>query len=568
MKVALCWHMHQPYYRDELHGEYSLPWVYLHAIKDYSDMAWHLEQNPKMRLVVNFTPVLLEQLLDYEQRVAAFIERQEPMNDPLLNLLAGVTPIPQTAKERQQIIANCRRCNAATMITPWPAYRELVEHADNVTQKATYPGACRYFSHQYFYDLLTWYHLTWLGHSLKQDKRARRLLDKAVNFTADDRMDLLQIIYECLRDIIPRYKALADRDQIEISMTPWGHPIVPLLHDFSNMSCAQPDAPHPQERVYPAGHERTHWHMQQGIAFFESCFGRKPNGVWLPEGGLSQDALELLDEFEIKWTASGESVWRNSASLSHISKDDIDSKRGLFQAYRSRPSNVRMFFRDDGLSDLIGFEYRGWSAKDAVANFSSHIGNISKFLGDDADDHLISVILDGENAWEYFPDNAFHFLRHFYHEMVNNEQIEPITLNEACAQLPCAQLEHICPGSWVYGTFSTWIGEQDKNRAWDLLVQAKRCYDNVLANKQLDEERATQLARQLAICEGSDWFWWFGEHNAAESVHDFDNLYRHQLRMFYKLLDMPPPPSLNEPISSGNDSPAWSDSGAMRRNVG
>jgi len=273
---------------------------------------------------------------------------------------------------------------------------------------------------------------------------------------------LLEIIQECLHDIIPRYMALADRGQIELSMTPWGHPIVPLLHDFNNMDCSQPDAPHPRERIYPDGRERTRWHMQHGIELFKSCFGKKPAGVWLSEGGISQDALELLDEFDIRWTASGESVWHNSAILSHINEDDIDSKRGLFKAYQNKTSGSRIFFRDDGLSDLIGFEYRNWDTEDAVANFAMHLNNINTFLGDQADDCVVSVIMDGENAWEYFPDNAFHFIDQLYSEITTNEEIEPITFSEAANSLPTTPMDQICAGSWVYGTFSTWIGSKEK----------------------------------------------------------------------------------------------------------
>lgn len=566
MKLAFCWHMHQPYYRDELHGQYRLPWVYLHAMKDYSDMAWHLEQHPDMRLVVNFAPVLLEQLMDYAQRVDQFMQHGEPMNDRMLNLLAGATPIPRDGKGRYKIITDCQRCNTDTMIKPWSAYKALVDYADTLTRKAKKKfRALTYFSEQYFYDLLVWYHLTWLGHGLKQDARAKRLIKKAGYFTADDRRELLELIHECLRDIIPRYRALAEREQIELSMTPWGHPIVPLLHDFDNMSCSQPDAPRPREGNYPNGRERSRWHMRHGIEVFESCFGKKPAGVWLSEGGISQDAVALLDEFNIAWTASGEAVWHNSATLSLIHDEDINSKRGLFSTYQNNQSNCRLFFRDDGLSDLIGFEYRNWATNDAVANFAMHITNISKFLGEQADDCIINVIMDGENAWEYFPDNAFQFIDRLYEEITTNEEIQPITFSEAVNRLPTSPMDKICPGSWVYGTFSTWIGSKEKNKAWDLLVEAKHCYDHVLSSSLLDEKRAGQAARQLAICEGSDWFWWFGDHNPADSVHDFDELYRRQLRMLYQLLDLLPPPSLDIPISRGSRH-ADKGSGAMLRN--
>jgi alpha-amylase/alpha-mannosidase (GH57 family) len=567
MKLALCWHMHQPYYRDELHGHYRLPWVYLHAMKDYSDMAWHLEQHPDMKVTVNFAPVLLEQLIDYARQIDSFLQHGEPMADHLLNLLAGAVPIPKNSLERSKIIIDCQRCNESTMIDPWPEFRALVDYAEALTKDSTKNiEALPYFSKQYFYDLLTWYHLTWLGHGFRQEKTAQRLIKKARHFNADDRGELLELIRECLDGIIPRYRALAESGQIELSMTPWGHPIIPLLHDFDNMACSQPDDRRPKEKKYPGGKERSRWHMKHGLEVFESCFGNKPDGVWLSEGSISHDALELLDEFNIKWTASGESVWLNSARLSKLDEDQISSKRGLFRPYQDDALKCRMFFRDDGLSDLIGFEYRNWNTEDAVANFSMHISNIAKFLGEDADDSVISVIMDGENAWEYFPDNAFRFLDRLYTEIETSKDIEAVTFNEVVGKLPPVKMDRICPGSWVFGTFSTWIGSKEKNRAWDLLVEAKHCFDHAMSGSRLSDLQKEQATRQLAICEGSDWFWWFGEYNASESVQDFDRLYRRQLRMLYQLLGLLPPSSLDIPISRGNLN-GMGESGTMRRNI-
>jgi alpha-amylase/alpha-mannosidase (GH57 family) len=567
MKLVLCWHMHQPYYRDELHGEYQLPWVYLHAMKDYTDMAWHLEQHPKMRLVVNFAPVLLEQLLDYAAQISAFLDTGKPINDRLLGLLAGTTPIPADTRERHRIIKDCQRCNAETMIDPWPAYRALVEIPAHIVRggdgHAVDPGQLCYLDDQYFHDLLTWYHLSWLGHSIKRKKKAARLIEKGSGYTVEDRHALLHIIHKCIDGIIPRYRALAERDQIELSMSPWGHPIIPLLNDFNNINCALPEAPRPESAFYPGGRERSRWHMQHGIELFESCFGHKPGGMWLSEGSISQGSLELLDEFGMQWTASGESVWRNSARLSKLDEQEISSKRGLFHPYHHTDCGCRIFFRDDGLSDLIGFEYSDWDSSDAVANLVTHIKNIDKFLSGKGKESIISIIMDGENAWEHYPDNGSHFLDRLYRALVEEPEIEPITFSDA-AKLAVTELPRICPGSWVYGSFSTWIGDDEKNRAWDLLVEAKHDYDRVMAGKKFDKKQRVRITRQLGICEGSDWFWWFGDYNPSESVHDFDALFRSQLRRLYQLLDLAPPPTLDIPISHGTDK-QHGMTGAMRR---
>jgi len=210
VKLVLCWHMHQPYYRDELHGEYHLPWVYLHAMKDYTDMAWHLEQHPDMRLVVNFTPVLLEQLLDYATRISAFLDHGAAMNDRLLNLLTGVTPIPTDSDERLRIIRDCQRSHAPTMIDPWPRFQRLIEIAGPIMRQSGDgdAGALAYLNDGYFHDLLVWYHLGWLGYSMRHREEARRLFDQGGGYTAEDRTTLVRIIHECIDGIIPRYKRI------------------------------------------------------------------------------------------------------------------------------------------------------------------------------------------------------------------------------------------------------------------------------------------------------------------------------------------------------------------------
>lgn len=568
LNVVLCWHMHQPWYRDGVEGDYRLPWVYLHGIKDYSDMAWHLERHPRMRAVVNFTPVLLEQLDDYTQQLAAFLRDGKPMQDRMLNLLAGVEDIPLDSAGRAQLIADCQRCHAPTMIHPYPPFQRLFKIIgatdDSGIGNQRFRCPLVYLSRQYFLDLLTWYHLAWLGQSLQELPAVQTLLEKGGEFDAADRRSLLEVIHDCLAGLIPRYRKLAERGQIELSMTPYMHPIVPLLNDFHNMRCALLDAPAPQATSYPGGNERALWHLQQGLAVFERYFGRKPQGVWLAEGGISSDAVQLLDGLGIRWTASGEGVWRNSCRLSGYDSADEQTKRSLFLPYQQPGSQVRLFFRDDGLSDLIGFKYSTWHARDAVADFVQHLENIAVFLNHHAAQQVVTVILDGENAWEYYPKNAMYFLDALYAALEHNDQIRVTTFAEACS-LSARPLPQLCAGSWVYGSFSTWIGSPDKNKAWDYLAAAKQAFDTVLASHALTSEQQALAERQLAVCEGSDWFWWFGDYNPADSVRDFERLYRQQLRRLYALLGLEPPTYLDVPLSHGGG--GAENAGTMRRNT-
>ncbi len=569
VNFVLCWHMHQPWYQQGIGGDYKLPWVYLHAIKDYEDMVMHLEAHPKMHAVVNFAPVLLEQLDDYATQLQNWLDTGQVMKDPMLNLLAGTKPIPESPHERYQLLCDCQRANAEKMIDPYPAFKHLLQPF-----KFMFPdGVCdehdtvclQYLTQQYFVDVLVWYHIAWLGHALKQTQISEHLIKKARLFDEADRRALLQLIHDCIAGLIPRYRKLAESGQIELSMTPYGHPIIPLLNDIDNMQCAQPDAPAPDFDAYPGGVERSRWHIQQGIACFERYFGLRPQGIWLSEGAISEDSIALIEEFDFKWTASGEGVWRNSMHLSHEGPEKEHSKRALFHPYVLKDYKPKLFFRDDGLSDLIGFEYSKLNSADAANDMMQHLENIADFLGESAERHVVSIILDGENAWEYYPHNGYYFLNHLYIDLSEHKRVRTTTFSELTMP-KTHELKKLCAGSWVHGSFSTWIGQADKNRAWERLVEAKLAYDRVMAAGELSEDEAELVTRQLAICEGSDWFWWFGDHNPSDSVSDFDQLFRVQLKNLYKLLKLQAPDNLEQPLSIGGGNAEHA--GTMVRNVG
>lgn len=577
IKLVLAWHMHQPHYRDGLDGQYRLPWVYLHAIKDYSDMVAHLERNPKARLVVNFAPVLLEQLDDYAKQIKAWLESGQKMQDPLLNLVAGAESIPLGRNDKVTLIGDCLKAFAPTMIDPYPRFQQLIELARSCDFERGH-AKLDYLSDQFYIDLLVWYHLAWVGESIKKtDDRVIQLIEKAHDFDPSHRHLLLQVMFEVIESIIPRYRALLEAGQIELSMTPYGHPIVPLLIDFNSMRDAQPYDPAPSAESYPDGYERAKWHMQQGIKVFEDHFGQKPKGVWLSEGALSPAAIGLLDHFGIQWSASGEGVWRHSCQASETHCRALESanqpchanypRQALYQPIQHATQSCRLFFRDDGLSDLIGFQYKDWNPQDAANNFAHHLCNIAESLPEgEQGEYVVSVILDGENAWEYYPNNAYHFLDAFYTTLSAHDRIEMTTFSDALADgLKELHLPVLKSGSWVYGSFSTWIGSQDKNAGWDLLVEAKQTFDQVMAKKTLSAEAEQAALAQLAICEGSDWFWWFGDYNPSGSVQDFDQLYRRHLKRLYEILQVTIPDSLDTPLSQGGGEMA--NGGVMQRGV-
>jgi alpha-amylase/alpha-mannosidase (GH57 family) len=555
LKVVLCWHMHQPQYRDLLSGDYQLPWTYLHAIKDYIDMAAHLEAVPAARAVVNFAPILLEQIDDYTQQVQGFVREGIAIRDPLLAALVQPT-LPATVEQRVTLIKACLRANEERLIARFAPYRRLADLAAHVL---AHPDAMGYVRDQFIVDLMVWYHVAWLGETVRrQDARVRRLLEKESGFTLHDRRLLLEVIADQLGGVIPRYRALAETGRVELSTTPYAHPILPLLLDFTSAREAIPDARLPADDRYPGGEARARAHIERGIETFVRHFGFKPTGCWPAEGGVSVAALHLLEQAGFRWAASGETVLRNS-----LKKSGSEAQLCRHRPWRTSEGKIATFFRDDGLSDLIGFTYAGWHADDAVANLVHHLENIAHNCAADPN-AVVSIILDGENAWEYYPENGYYFLRALYERLSSHPRIELTTFGECLkAGLQPRELPTLVAGSWVYGTFSTWIGDRDKNRGWNMLVDAKRAYDAALAAGELDAPRRRALAEeQLSVCEASDWFWWFGDYNPAAAVSDFEGLYRRHLTNLYQLLGREPLDYLAVPLSYGKGAPAHG--GVMR----
>ncbi|MBF0266652.1 MAG: glycoside hydrolase [Gammaproteobacteria bacterium] len=555
LNVVLYWHMHQPEYRDLKTNQYQLPWTYLHTIKDYVDMVAHIENNPEARAVVNFAPILLEQIDDYAKQLEDFLSHGIALRDPLLSCLAmPVVDLPH--KKRIKLINTCKRANKERLIDRFKFFNELHEMAEDGLAQ---PYLLDYYSPQFYADLLTWYHLAWIGETVRNsDKRIKRLSEKARNFNEDDRRLLLQVIYELVAGVIKRYKKLAKSGRIELSMTPLTHPIIPLILDLNSASDAMPDVELPEAENYPGGIQRSLWQLKNGAKVFEKHFGFKPQGCWPSEGSISGETIDLINSIGIKWLASGETVLRNSMKASELAHDHC-----IYHDYYYQDKDIACFYRDDGLSDLIGFKYSNWHADDAVANFVSSIEHIAEQCKDE-ENAIVSIILDGENAWEYYPFNGFYFLEGLYKELSNNEHIQLTTYsefldkkskNKTTEAKNAYQLSTITSGSWVYGTFSTWIGEKDKNKAWDMLVEAKKAYDQVIDKGELTDTEYKLATEQLATCESSDWFWWFGEYNSSESVRSFDQQYRLHLSNLYELLGLKPPEYLSQAFSFGSGEP-------------
>lgn len=565
LPIVLFWHMHQPPYRDALSGRYVLPWTWLHAIKDYTDMAAHLEQVEGACAVVNFTPVLVEQIEDLAAAVRANLDAGTPLPDPVLATL-GYTPLPQEPGERLVLMRSLLRAQPEYVIAPRREFAHLVAIAQHVNDAAR----IGYVSDQFLHDLAVWYHLAWMGESVRRSHPlVARLEAKARGFDAADRRELLGLVGELLAGVLPRYRALADAGRCELATSPFAHPILPLLIDFGAAREGEPHAPHPRASAYPGGAERAAWHLQRAIEVHQSVFGRRPRTCWPSEGAISEPVVAAIEAAGFDCLASSVSVLAPSLALSgrHIPDRQDEAERLLNRPWRLPESHLSCFFRHDGLSDLIGFTYGKWHGDDAAAHFINELVAMEKRTAGEPD-RIVLVALDGENAWEHYPHNGWYFLNALYRGLVDHPRLKLTTLSafvdgQRAAGITPAQLPRLRAGSWVYGTLSTWMGDPDKNRGWDLLVEAKHAYDEVVASGRLNREELARAQQQLAACEASDWYWWFGDYNPAEAVRDFDQLFRHQLTKLYQSLGLAPPAHLSRVISEGHGHPEAG--GVMRR---
>ena len=557
LNIVICWHMHQPQYCDLISGTYQLPWSYLHATKDYIDMAAHLEAVPEARAVVNFAPILLEQLSDYAGQVNGFLSENKHIRDPLLAALASAV-LPGSKDHRMELVSACLRVNELRSIKRFEPYQKLAEMARWFHE---HPSGMLYIGDQFITDLLVWYHLAWMGETVRRKNTLiQQLMNKGTGFTLHDRRELVKVIGELLSSVIDRYRELAEHGRIELAMSPYAHPIVPLLLDIETARDAMPDIVMPDLPNYPGGEERARWHITEGISTFEQFFGKRPQGCWPSEGGVSTAALAKLEEFGFIWAASGESVFRHSQSKP-VNKSIAGSS--LYQGFRMADGELACFFRDDGLSDLIGFTYSDWHADDAVSNLIEHLENIAASTRKQHNP-LVSIILDGENAWEHFPENGYYFLNTLYKRLAAHPDIKMTTFSdhlESNHKLP--RIKKLVSGSWVYGTFSTWIGDKDKNRGWEMLGDAKKVFDATLQENTLSGEQVLAAQHQLSICEGSDWFWWFGDYNSADTVSDFERIFRMHLSNLYTMLGKEPPEYLSVVFAQGGGEPV--QGGVMRK---
>lgn len=531
LKVALLWHMHQPYYFNPETKNFQMPWVRLHGLKDYLDMALAATRQKNTRVTFNLVPSLLDQIELYCQGYTDTFQDLSLVPARDLNF-----------DQKLQILNGFFSAYYPYMIKPYPRYRQLYKKREDC--KADLKLAIKTFSSSEWLDLQVWSNLVWIDPVFRTEQPVAGLFEKGKDFTEDEKKQLLDFQIDLLRRIIPEYQRLYKSGQIDISFSPYYHPILPLLIDTDSAREAISDLELPRHRFsYP---DDANWQITESINKFQKLFGRKPDGFWPSEGSVSEETLKLFSQNSIKWIATDQEILNYS-----LIKSGMDPKKNSLHTaylYEGAPQ-TSIFFRDLGLSDKIGFVYASWDHTLAVDDFISNLKELRRFLKDKLDNIVVPIILDGENAWEYYKNDGTDFLRYFYQALSEDNEIEMVTFSEAAEQIKPTKLTDLYAGSWINHNFKIWIGHQEDNIAWDLLYSTRKMLVDYQKNKpETDSELLEKAWSQIYIAQGSDWCWWFGDDHPSEYSFEFDLLFRKHLSYIYDLLNQKPPAQLDQPI--------------------
>jgi alpha-amylase/alpha-mannosidase (GH57 family) len=555
--VAFLWHMHQPYYEDLVTREHILPWVRLHALKDYFGMVALLEEFPQVRATFNLVPSLLVQLEAFAAGRA---------HDRYLEL--GLAPVERLGEDEVVfLLRNFFHAQRQRMIDPYPRYAELLAKRGAGTSQADLLAAARRFTASDLRDLQVWQKLVWLDPSyLDGDARVRGLLAKGRDFSEEDKAILRGIEVELLNAVIPAYRRLAEAGQIEISTSPFYHPILPLLCDTDVYKTTHPQSPMPRHRFMRPDDALDQ--LDRAAACHERLFGRRPAGLWPSEGSVSDAMIPLVAQAGFTWMATDELILARTlrTAFARDAAGHVDQPGRLYTPYRiaTGGGQVACAFRDHAFSDLIGFTYAGWGSENAAEDFAARLMEAGRRAAAQAGggEPTIFVILDGENAWEHFEGGGRPFLRALYRRLAHHPELRTVTMSEACR--PASEtLAGIFPGSWIDANFYIWIGHQDDRRAWSQLADARAALD---AAGGVDPRALAQAREEVLIAEGSDWFWWYGDDHSSEHDAQFDDLFRRHLRNVYRLIQRPPPDELFvSNISAGAPGPRQNDPTGLLR---
>ncbi|HUI44878.1 MAG TPA: glycoside hydrolase family 57 protein [Nitrospirota bacterium] len=533
--IAFVWHMHQPYYKDDISGSYILPWVRMHGIKDYYDMPALLTDFPDIHQTFNLVPSLLKQITDYVDNEAT---------DKFLTLtLKPASELDQ--EDKMFLLKNSFLANWDTMIKPYPGYWQLLDRRGYSVSPNDLKNATRYYTKQDYLDLQVWFNLTWFGPSFKQkDPFLQGLVQKGSGFSEKEKLLLIKKQREIMALIIPEYRQMAENGRIELTTTPFYHPILPLLFDTDLAKVAAPDIRLPAERF--AHPEDARIQIERAMAYHENLFGSRPLGMWPSEGSVAEEIVPLLADAGIKWIGSDEGVLARSLGK-NIERDFAGVMKNpeiLYKPYLAGKGDKRIsiIFRDRTLSDLIGFVYSKWDYKNAVHDLVDRLHRVRRGMSNGP--NLVSIILDGENAWEYYQNDGRDFFLYLYERLNGEQGLRCVTVGEYLREHPAEEtLERLHAGSWINANYRVWIGHEEDNQAWDLLSKTRKALTE-FASRDGDSDKLAKAWEEIYIAEGSDWCWWYGDDHYSENDEEFDLLFRTHLMNVYRIIGLDVPDEL------------------------
>lgn len=536
LSVAFYWHMHQPVY--ELGGVFIMPWARLHAVKDYLDMVNILEKYPRLKLNINIVPALLDELIQYTEQGFQDIHSSLTVSD--------VSEIARSEKE--YILNNFFNSKYETMVYKYPTYRKLFKKrfsSNSVTVDD--------FNDQEFSDLMALFNLSWIDPThYEKYPELNKLIKKGKNYTQKDRIKIIEIHNDIIKDIIPTYKKYIQEGRIELTTSPYYHPIMPILCDYETSAKNLPSRDNLPINLDL--NDDAHYQVKSAIERIEGVFGIKPKGIWASEYCLTEKVLDLFAEEGLKWTISDESILSKSINFEFVRdfKGNLENPYYLLKTYTHNSNNnkIDVIFRDLHIPNLINFEYCNLDSSISSGDLFNKIKSIqNKLLVSPDDNHLLTIALDGENCWENYVNDGFDFLTKIYSKLENDESIETVLISDYIAgDKNKKTLNKIYPGSWINKDFYFWLGDPVKNLAWQYLGNIKEDFNKIISENEYSEESINIAKRELYIAEGSDWFWWYGEPNNSGQDNVFDFLFREHLKNIYKILGKEYPKYLDSSI--------------------
>lgn len=537
LSIALIWHMHQPAYRTAEGEIYLMPWVRMHAIKDYLDMLLILDEFPSLKLNFNLVPVLLDAIYDYGYNGAHDIYSKLTVAEHLSN------------EEKEFVFNHFFDANYKNMVLHHDEYRKLYEKRYSREDITIHD-----FSDQEYFAVMSWFNLAWFDPYWRKSEELVRIADKKnEEFTLEDREKIIELQRKICREIIPQYKKYQLAGRIEISTSPYYHPILPLLLDMNDAEKSNPSLPAP--KLHSNMKDDAIWQVKSALDKFEDLFDVRPRGIWPSEQCISKKTLELFQDLGVKWTISDEGVLEQSLKTEFVRdfRGYLEDPYSLCHpySYQTIGKKINILFRDSVLPNLIGFEYPNHDPQKAAYDLYDRIKTIQSKLQNSPDNsHILTIAMDGENCWENYSEDGHIFLSELYRLLTTDEGLETVRVSDYLEKAErSVRLSKIHPGSWINRDFSLWVGEPTKNLAWEYLDKTRT--DLISFEKEKpDKELLKQAWNEIYICEGSDWYWWYGEPNDSGQDEIFDFIFRERLQNVYKILSKPVPDYLTLPLSA------------------